>query len=179
MDPLSSPPPVQSVNRVVTPDLALEAAGVQTFKPLPGCVHTGGHGSVESDSNLGWRVWAAGLRGLGDAAPPSSPAPYPPPYPTGAEPSQALHSSQACLCVRRSVRVSCGLGGHVRARHRCREGEYTLVISGFTKTAHPACPLACTPCAPAALGCADGPEPKFSPLKLSTPLPLCSREGHR
>lgn len=46
----------------------------------------------------------------------------------------------ACLCVRRSVRVSCGLGGHVRDRHRCHEGEYTLVSSRFTKTAHPACP---------------------------------------
>lgn len=66
--------------------------------------------------------------------------------------------------MRRSVRVSCGLGGHVRDRHRCREGEYALVSSGFTKTAHPACPLAC---APAALGCADRPESKFSPLNCA------------
>lgn len=66
--------------------------------------------------------------------------------------------------MRRSVRVSCGLGGHVRDRHRCREGEYALVSSGFTKTAHPACPLAC---APAALGCADRPEYKFSPLNCA------------
>ena len=66
------------------------------------------------------------------------------------------------------------MGGHVRDRHRCREGEYALVSSGFTKTAHPACPLACAPCAPAALGCADRPEPKFSPLNSP---PRC-REAH-
>ena len=32
------------------------------------------------------------------------------------------------------MRVSCGLGSHVRDK-----GEYTLVSSEFTKTAHPAC----------------------------------------
>ena len=103
----------------------------------PRRVRTGGHGSVERrqlrpESLSRW-----------NQGPPRRQHPAPPPPPTLLPallgPSRALRNSQACLCVRRSVRVSCGLGSHVRDRHRCREGEYTLVSSEFTKTAHPAC----------------------------------------
>lgn len=71
------------------------------------------------------------------------------------------------------MRVSCGLGGHVRDRHRCHEGEYALVSSRFTKTAHPACPPACAPHTPAALGCTGStvPPPNFPPRGREPRLP--------
>ena len=71
------------------------------------------------------------------------------------------------------MRVSCGLGGHVRDRHRCHEGEYALVSSRFTKTAHPACPPGLCPAYPSSSGLhrVHGPPQIFHPAAESHACP--------
>lgn len=122
--------------------------GVQTFTSPWVCAHRAARVSRER-RKLGpgcLSRWGQGPRRHGSPATTSPPAPSCPPHsphppPPHAEPrALQLTGIWACLCATRSVRVSCGLGGHVRDWHRCREGEYALVSSRFTNTAHPACP---------------------------------------
>lgn len=125
---------------VATQALFWKQPQCSNIQPPPRCVHPGGGVTGQS------RVKATQARmsePLGSGAlerqHPATPASFPPP---GSPMPSALQliGVWVCLCVRRSVRVSCGLGGHVRDRHRCHKGEYALVSSRFTKTAHPACP---------------------------------------
>lgn len=148
--PLRSPPLWPSVEAALLPS-HLSVSRLSHPRPCAGSGHTSQHpgpprcvhlAEVSGQSRVTAtraRASAAGIRGLGDAphthtAFPSSPTPL------HAEPSALqVTGIWACLCVRRSVRVSCGSGGHVRDRLGCRQGEYALVSSRFTKTAHPVC----------------------------------------
>lgn len=103
----------------------------------PRRVRWGSRVRVERDSNSGQRVWAAGIRGLlGDSTPPLLHAPYPPPAPLGLANTPQL---TGMFVPGRSMRVSCGLGSHVRDRHRCREGGPALVSASSQKRPTPAC----------------------------------------
>lgn len=173
MAPSPSPLPSQSPHH--PRPCSRSSLGVQTFTSPWVCAHRVARVSRER-RKLGpgcLSRWGQGPRRHGSPATTSPPAPSCPPHsphppPPRAEPrALQLTGVWACLCARRSVRVSCGLGGHVRDWHRCREGEYALVSSRFTNTAHPACPPAW---APAALGCTES-RAQISPPELSTPWP--------
>ena len=94
----SSPPLPLSVSRRAPPQAVFrkQPRCPDLPVPSPGCVRTGGHGSVAGDSSLGLGVRAAadqGPRRRGTPAPLPSPAPFPPP--PSRVPSRALRSSQA------------------------------------------------------------------------------------
>lgn len=159
------PPPTPQSVTCSNPGLALEASSVfKTFTP-PGCVHPGG-----ITGQLRRTATRAGCLSCWDQGPWRHSTLPPPPFLFPAPPRRAQSSAghrHLGVCVREAISEGVlWLGGHVRDWPRCREGEYALVSSRFTKTAHPAC----SPPAPAALGCTDSPEPKFSPQILH-PLP--------
>lgn len=106
-----------------------------------------------------WRVmaaWAWVSEPLGSGASETQHPCHPQPPSLLPTPSRRAERSAAPRRLGVFVREAISEGvlwlGRPRERdwHRCREGEYALVSSRFTKTAHPACSPAC---APGALGC--------------------------
>lgn len=143
-----------SQSQCTTPGLVPEAASVfrpSSPPPSPGVCTQGVTGQ--------WQVmaaWAWVSEPLGSGASETQHPCHPQPPSLLPTPLRRAERSAAPRRLGVFVREAISEGvlwlGWPRERdwHRCREGEYALVSSRFTKTAHPACSPAC---APGALGC--------------------------
>lgn len=130
-------------------------------------------------------AWAWGSEPLGSGASETQHPCHPqPPSLLPTPPCQAERSAaprRLGVFVREAISEGVLWLGRPRERdgHECREGEYTLVSSRFTKTAHPACPPPTSLCPsssrPHGLQSPnrDTPPPPV-PRKLSTPWPRAS-----